>query len=146
MPSMMFLTESAVTVLPETDETVHSLPLPSPKSILPKLKEEDLMSPSISALSRLTKAPALFSEARTALSLISTVVFEGGDELLVIIARGGGEFPLLRAGAHAAVDAVLRQSAHFLAPDVCRALFDLREQGVDGRIQLFGNDAEIEAF
>ena len=73
IPSTIFLTESAVTALPDTDATLHSTPEPSPKSIRPKLKAEERTSPSISAVSRSTNAPALLAEARTALSLISTV-------------------------------------------------------------------------
>ena len=55
----------------ETLLTVPSFPLPSPKSILPKLKDELLMSCSISVLSRSTNAPSSPREARTALSEIS---------------------------------------------------------------------------
>ena len=72
MPSMRFLTESAVSTPPDAAETVASFPLPSPNSILPKLNEDAFKSPSISAFRRLTNAPAECSAARTALSEIST--------------------------------------------------------------------------
>ena len=71
---MSALTLSTVRVSGEDEAFVTVVamsPLPSPYNILPKLNLPALSSPSISALSRLTKAPALFCEARTALSEIS---------------------------------------------------------------------------
>lgn len=66
---------STVTLPAVMDFTEARMPEPSPKSILPKLNFADFKSPSISAVSRLTNAPALFAEARTALSLISMVPY-----------------------------------------------------------------------
>ena len=74
MPSVRLRVSSTVKVLVAeavAAERVASLPLPSPKSILPKLNLDAFKSPSISALSRLTKAPSVEREARIALSEIS---------------------------------------------------------------------------
>lgn len=76
MPSKIPFVELNVIVFSFTSSTLPSLPLPSPKSILPKLKEALLTSELISSLSKLTNAPSLFADARSALSEISIVPYK----------------------------------------------------------------------